>query len=43
MTLQQLKYVITISKSGSMHTAADELFITQPNLCLLYTSDAADE
>lgn len=32
MTLQQLKYVITISKSCSMHTAADELFITQPNL-----------
>ena len=32
MTLQQLKYVIIISKSGSMHTAADELFITQPNL-----------
>lgn len=32
MTLQQLKYVITISKRGSMHTAADELFITQPNL-----------
>ena len=32
MTLQQLKYVITISKSGSMHTAADKLFITQPNL-----------
>lgn len=32
MTLQQLKYIITISKSGSMHTAADELFITQPNL-----------
>ena len=32
MTLQQLKYVITISNSGSMHTAADELFITQPNL-----------
>lgn len=32
MTLQQLKYVIKISKSGSMHTAADELFITQPNL-----------
>lgn len=32
MTLQQLKYVITIYKSGSMHTAADELFITQPNL-----------
>lgn len=32
MTLQQLKYVITISKCGSMHTAADELFITQPNL-----------
>ena len=32
MTLQQLKYVITISKSGRMHTAAGELFITQPNL-----------
>ena len=32
MTLQQLKYVITIAQTGSMHTAADELFITQPNL-----------
>ena len=32
MTLQQLKYVITISNTGSMHTAAEALFITQPNL-----------
>lgn len=32
MTLLQLKYIATIAKSGSMHLAADELFITQPNL-----------
>lgn len=32
MTLQQLKYVIKIADTGSMHTAADSLFITQPNL-----------
>ncbi len=32
MTLQQLKYVITIANTGSMHTAAESLFITQPNL-----------
>ncbi len=32
MTLQQLRYLITISNTGSMHTAAEELLITQPNL-----------
>ncbi len=32
MTLQQLRYVITIANTGSMHTAAESLFITQPNL-----------
>lgn len=32
MTLQQLKYVITIAKTGSLHTAASELYISQPNL-----------
>ena len=32
MTLQQLKYFIKIAQTGSMHVAAEELFITQPNL-----------
>ena len=32
MTLQQLKYIIKIAQTGSMRLAADELFITQPNL-----------
>lgn len=32
MTLQQLKYIIKIAQTGSMHIAADELYITQPNL-----------
>ncbi len=32
MTLQQLRYLITISNTSSMHTAAEELLITQPNL-----------
>ena len=44
MTLQQLNYIITISDTGSMNKAAEQLFIAQPSLtCLLYTSDAADE
>ncbi len=32
MTLQQLKYVIEIARSGSMNEAAKKLFITQPSL-----------
>lgn len=32
MTLQQLKYVIKIAQTGSFHTAADQLFVTQPSL-----------
>ena len=32
MTLQQLRYIIKIAQTGSMRLAADELFITQPNL-----------
>lgn len=32
MTLQQLKYIIAIAQTGSMRIAAEELFITQPNL-----------
>ena len=67
MTLQQLRYVITVAQKGSISEAAKELFISQPSLsnaikelekemkiiifsrtnkgiiCLLYTSDAADE
>lgn len=32
MTLQQLRYVIQTAQTGSFHTAAKELFITQPSL-----------
>ncbi|MBO8433843.1 MAG: LysR family transcriptional regulator [Tyzzerella sp.] len=32
MTLQQLKYVITVSESGSISEAAKSLFISQPSL-----------
>ncbi|MBR6394178.1 MAG: LysR family transcriptional regulator [Ruminococcus sp.] len=32
MTLQQLHYVITISETGSMNKAAEQLYIAQPSL-----------
>ena len=32
MTIQQLKYIITISENGSLNKAAEVLFITQPSL-----------
>lgn len=32
MTLQQMRYAITIAESGSMNEAAHRLFITQPSL-----------
>ena len=32
MTLQQIKYVITVSEKGSMNKAAEELFVAQPTL-----------
>ena len=32
MTIQQLKYVITISEKGSLNQAAEVLFVTQPSL-----------
>lgn len=32
MTLQQIKYVLTIAKIGSMNRAAEKLFISQPSL-----------
>ena len=32
MTLQQLKYMITIAETGSITTAAQRLFIAQPSL-----------
>ncbi|WP_101908710.1 LysR family transcriptional regulator [Marasmitruncus massiliensis] len=32
MTLQQLRYVIQTAQSGSFHTAAQKLFISQPSL-----------
>ena len=32
MTLQQLNYAITISQTGSMNRAAEQLYISQPSL-----------
>ena len=32
MTLQQIKYVITVAETGSMNKAAEELFVAQPTL-----------
>lgn len=32
MTLQQLKYALTIADCGSMNEAAKQLFISQPSL-----------
>ena len=32
MTLQQLKYALTIARSGSINEAAKQLFISQPSL-----------
>ena len=32
MTIQQLFYAITITESGSMNRAAENLYITQPTL-----------
>lgn len=32
MTLQQILYVLTIAKTGSMNKAAEELFVSQPSL-----------
>ena len=32
MTLQQIKYVITVAEEGSISKAAQKLFIAQPSL-----------
>ena len=32
MTLQQLRYVTTVAKMGSMNEAAKQLFVSQPSL-----------
>ena len=32
MTLQQLKYVVTIAEVGTISKAAEELFVSQPSL-----------
>ena len=32
MTLQQLKYIVTVAEKGSISEAAKELFISQPSL-----------
>jgi len=32
MTIQQLKYVVEISRSGSINEAAKKLFVSQPSL-----------
>ena len=32
MTLQQLKYIITVANEGNITEAAEKLFISQPSL-----------
>ena len=32
MTLQQLKYIVTVAETGTLSEAAKELFISQPSL-----------
>ena len=32
MTLMQLRYIITISETGSLNKAADLLYVSQPSL-----------
>lgn len=32
MTLQQLKYVVTVAECGAISEAANRLFISQPSL-----------
>ena len=32
MTLQQLKYILAISSTGSMNKAAEQLYVSQPSL-----------
>lgn len=32
MTLQQLRYVVEVSRNGSISRAAQNLFVTQPSL-----------
>ena len=32
MTLQQLKYALTIAETGSMNKAAEQLYVSQPSL-----------
>ncbi len=32
MTLQQLRYVVTIAEIGTISKAAEELFVAQPSL-----------
>ena len=34
MTLQQLRYVIEVAKTGSMYVAAKQLFVSQPSLSM---------
>ena len=32
MTLQQIRYMITIAETGSLGKAAEKLFVSQPSL-----------
>ena len=32
MTLQQLRYIITISETGSLNKASEMLYVSQPSL-----------
>ena len=43
MDIKQLKFLIALEQTRHFGQAAARCHITQPTLCLLYTSDAADE
>ena len=38
MTLQQLKYILTIAEEGSFSAAAKKLYLTQPSLSAMVRS-----
>ena len=42
MTLQQLKYIITVAAKGTISEAAKELFVTQPSLTAAVKEQGCD-
>ena len=43
MELRVLQYFLAVAREQSILHAAESLHLSQPTLCLLYTSDAADD